>query len=243
MHVLVHKNTPDAIKNALANLNLEQDVLAFGNVWVKTDDGVLIAVFVMNDKEFSYNFQSLQAQIVEAQALTKYIYVCIIDPQNNVKPHQLLAVQEMGAYTLTIDSINRLEKFIVFVADPKRRTDKKFLPSRNTSLYTLGEQLLFILPGIGAKKVAKLLEYFGTPAWAFVGLTQFSTVDDVIGITEEDIQKYRDILELEPNQILLIDTTDLSQPTPVQQETMFKVVESKPERIVTDVQKTKVSFD
>lgn len=82
----------------------------------------------------------------------------------------LLTVQEIGVNVLMIAGDHEYEAAITRLASRDRST-VRVRPPRDASIVSDAEQILAALPGIGPEKIAALLAYASTPAWAITWLT------------------------------------------------------------------------
>lgn len=198
MNTIISKYAPAEIYQVIKEFNpLQADVP--GTLWINTDDGRNIAVIYAIERDFVSAFGLLQSTIATIRNITEYIYV-VTDCNY---PHQLLSLQELGAFTSVIDSLEDLLKLIKFISNPKRRTEKVLHPPcRDLRMYTKGEQLLLTLDGIGERKVRELLQT-GPVAWILASLTQYETAD-YTSITKKDIKSFRDSIQIDDDKILAV---------------------------------------
>jgi len=174
------------------------DLGGFGTFFVSTDDDASLAVLVTDDGEHLYN---LYTQLNAIQGITKHVYLVVV---GTGFPSQFLAIQEMGIFTVSLDSYDRLTGFIKFIAQPKRRQEKKLLPARNIRVFTPAEQILMTIPGLGPAKVGSILNYYGSLANAMSVLSWYDGDLDMPGVvSKQTIHDWREILGLPDGNIIL----------------------------------------
>jgi len=201
MNIICSNYAQKSIYEAIKNHNPSQMDVP-GSFWIMTDDGCAIAVICASEQEFVGGFALLQSTIVEIHAITPYIYV-LIETENDYS-NQILSLQELGAFVVTsADVESYISSFIKFISNPKRRQEKVVHPlRRSTRMYTEAEQLLMTIPGFGEKKIASLLQA-GPVAWVLAGLSDYSFAE-VFNISKKDVDVFRKMCQLEPNQILSV---------------------------------------
>lgn len=203
MNIITSSHAHQQIKSCLESLgSVESDVP--GSFWIMTDDGCTIAVICAYEKEMAYSFSLLQSVVVEVQMITPYVYVIV--ESESAYANQVLSIQELGAFAITVPDMQEyIPSFIKFVSKPKRRQEKSILPpKRDLRMFTTGEQLLLTIPGIGERKARDLLRMFGSVAWAFAQMTQEDTPDIINIITADDVDNFRNALQLDDNMILSV---------------------------------------
>ncbi len=203
MNIIISKYAQPEIYQSIKSFSpMQADVP--GTLWINTDDGKNIAVICANEKEIANALGLLQSTIATIKDITQYIYV-VVQVTDSTYSHQLLSLQEMGAFTLTVDSFDdELDLAIKFIANPKRRKEKVVHPpQRDLRMYTVGEQLLLTVPGVGERKVKDLLQT-GPIAWVLASLTDFDTADLLNSITKKDIASFREAIQIEDDMILAV---------------------------------------
>lgn len=202
----------DEVASALAAFEPDRaDLGGMGTFWISTDDEVHLAVLIVNNTN---KVHESYGELSAMKGMTEYVYL-ITGPASN---SQLLAVQEIGAFTVTFGSMGddynamilySLPKFIEFVSNPKRRAQKNILPARSTKAFTLGEQMALIIPGIGPAKLGMLLNQCKSIAWILSMMTWYDTADTFDGVvTPTMIAEYRQMLQLDDNQILSVVSSE-----------------------------------
>lgn len=203
----VDKRHPEVL-TALTAFDPEvADLGGMGTFWISTDDEAMIAVLVSYETN---RLHELQSELIAIKGMTEYVYLVTGQASNS----QLLSMQELGIFTTTFgflgddyraSILNGIPKFVEFVANPKRRKEKKVQAIRKVSAFTPGEQILLTIDGLGPAKVGALINHFGSVGWAIAAMTWFDTADALDGVvTPTMISNLREALGLGPKDILSV---------------------------------------
>lgn len=200
MNLTLDINTPrDIADNIKDQVTDTADLGGFGTFFLKTDDNAMIGVLVTENHDRIYE---LYAQLSAMQGISTHVYLVVVGTPGMTS--QLLAVQEMGVFTVCLESYQRLGRFVKFIADPKRRTEKKILPARKVSVFTPAEQILMQIPGLGEAKIGAILQMYGSLAMAMSVMSWYDADMDMPGvITKKMIQEWRTILGLKDGHVLM----------------------------------------
>ncbi len=135
MNIIISNHAPEEVCQVIKKFSpMQADVP--GTLWINTDDNKNIAVIYATEREFVNAFGLLQSTIAKIKELTEYIYV-VVETVDNAYGHQLLSLQELGCFTVTVDSPVYLYNLINFIANTKRRKEKVVHPPcRNLRMYT-----------------------------------------------------------------------------------------------------------
>lgn len=164
-------------------------LLEWGDVWVTTDDGVLLAVErkTADDLLNSLKDGRLFEQLAGLRTISEYAYLVVCGSLTrgpdgltltergmtgwNYQAVQsaLLTAQELGVFVIhTAD--DHFEATIAGLGQ-RNRGDIRQKPIKKYLLLDAGEQVLAALPGIGMDRVGALLQYAHSPAQALAYLT------------------------------------------------------------------------
>lgn len=207
MKITVDKRSPEVLE-ALSSFSPDTaDLGGMGTFWISTDDDAMIAVLVSYETN---RLHELQSTLVAIKGMTDYVYLVTGQASNG----QLLSMQELGIFTTTFGFLgdnyealilNGLPRLVEFVANPKRRKEKKIQSIRNVRVFSPGEQILLVIDGIGPAKVGALINHFGGVDWAIAAMTWFDTADTLDGvITPTMISNFREALGLKDNEVLSV---------------------------------------
>ena len=204
MNIIISKYAHPEVYQSIRDFNPSVATVP-GSFWIMTDDGTTIAVICATEKELINAFGLIQSTIAEIQSITEYVYV-IIESIDASRENQILSLQELGAFVVTTyDVYNYLPTFIKFISNPKRRQEKVVQPpKRDLRMFTVGEQLLLTIPGVGERKAKDLLQHFGPVVWVLAGMTWSDTPEYLSSISAKDIKAFRDSIGIEDNMILSV---------------------------------------
>lgn len=200
MQLTIDKNADHQVKSAMTiDGVMTADLGGFGTFFVSTDDNAMLAVLVISSSNRIYE---LYPQLLSMQGISQYTYLVVI---GNAPASQLLAVQEMGIMTASLDSYELLSHFVKFISDPKRRKTKKILASRQVQAFTPAELILMQIQGLGEAKVGAILHNYGCLGNAISALSWYDSDEDMPGvITKSIIHDWRETLGISDNFVLYV---------------------------------------
>lgn len=121
----------------------------------------------------------------------------------------ILSIQEMGIYVIQCRGDDDYESAVLRLANRDRSEVMPIPPAKQPHVYSPSEAVLASLPGIGFKRLKKVLDAAGgSPAWALSLLTNLDEVTDFPGVPYGDRQRIRNTLGLKVEELLAINIRD-----------------------------------
>lgn len=174
---------------------------------VNCDDDALLSILAIQDSEILTAIQqnTLAEKAAKVKARSPWAYLIIIGSltQNgtdtkcgpNVRKWQwasvegaLLTVQELGVGIVTVPTEADLGARVLSLAR-RDRTTKRASQVRDLDYYTLTEQFLLCLPGVGEKIALDIAQHVGqSPIWALTAMTDTSQLKGVGDKTKATIR-------------------------------------------------------
>lgn len=185
---------------------------------VNCDDGALLAVLAIQDGEILTAIQTntLAERCAKLKQLSPWAYLVIIGTLqqhgtdtkcgSSVRKWQwssvegaLLTVQELGVSVCTVPTEADLGAKVLSLARRDRST-KRASHLRDLDYYTLTEQFLLCLPGIGERLAVEIAAHVGqSPLWALIAMTDGSKLH---GIGDKTKAEARQALGLQSDEAL-----------------------------------------
>ena len=214
--------------------------LEAGDLLCACDDGALLAIERKTASDFLNTLRDdrLFPQLAKLREQTPWAYLmlcgdlrpgpggkCFCDGRESgwnwaSVSGALLTAQEIGIHVTQIAGDHEYEAAVLRLAN-RDRAAIRVQPARDTTIVSDGELILAALPGIGAERVAALLGYCGTPAWALTWLTDDRSLNDgkVHGVGLRTKQRVREALGLADRAYLAVICKETEQPAEDRPET------------------------
>lgn len=116
----------------------------------------------------------------------------------------LLTVQELGVSVVHCGEGTAQYEAAVMRLAARERGTVIVPPPRQPQVLSPGQAAIAALPGIGLERLAAVMQYAGTPAWALLALTEHSEKEHIPGIGEVTRRKIRAALGLDEDQELWV---------------------------------------
>lgn len=116
----------------------------------------------------------------------------------------LLTVQELGVSVVQCGEGTAQYEAAVMRLAARERGVAIVPPPRLPQVLSPGEAAIAALPGIGLERLAAVMRYAGSPAWALLALTEHSEKEHIPGIGEGTRRRVRAALGLDEDQELYI---------------------------------------
>lgn len=173
-----------------------------GDLLATVDDGVLLAVERKTPSDLlnSIREDRLWSQLASIRTQTPWAYLMITGElrrgdDGNVWADgratgwtwaavqgALLQAQEMGVFVTFAANDADYEPAVLRLAARSHRPEMLVPPARMPRIMSEAERVLCALPGIGPEKVAPIIKYTASPAWALTWLTSLDNPDRIPGI-------------------------------------------------------------
>jgi len=210
-----------------------------GDLLLACDDGALVVVERKTASDFLNTLRDdrLFPQIAKLREQTQWSYlvvcgdlrpgpggVCYCDGKEtgwnwSSVSGALITAQELGVHVVQLAGDHDYEAAVIRLACRDRQT-VRVQPARDLSIVSEAERILAALPGIGPERIAAVLEFCGTPAWALTWLTDDRQLNDgtVPGIGLRTKQRIRKALGLDAETYMSVIVKDTNQEAERKQE-------------------------
>ncbi len=189
-----------------------------GDVWVATDDAVLLVIERKSSTDLLGTIAGgrFLPQMAEMLKITRWAYLAIggilyPGPENKTVNDRgvtgwswtalqgaLLSAQELGVQIVQYARDEDFAGLIKWLAERPHEPTHLVAPTKTPNFYTTAERILTAFDGIGIEKAAALLSYCGSVGQALAFLTDMTTNNGhVAGIGDVTKQKVRQMLGLE----------------------------------------------
>ena len=202
-----------------------------GDLLATCDDGVLLAVERKTPSDLldSIREDRLWSQLAGIKAQTTWAYLMITGElrrgdDGNVWTDSratgwlwaavqgaLLQAQEMGVFVVYAANDDDYEPAVMRLAARSHRAEMLVPPAREPRILSEAERVLCALPGIGLEKVAPIIEYTSSPAWALTWLSQLESQERIPGIGLGTKRAIRKALGLKDDEELHVICTENGQ--------------------------------
>lgn len=203
-------------------------MLEQGDLMAATDEGELILIERKTPDDFlnSLKQDRLMLQLANMLDVTRWSYLLItgefkLGARGEVVTDRvtgwnwdavqgsILSIQEMGIYVIQCQGDGDYEAAVIRLGNRDRSQIVPIPPAKQPHVYNQSEAVLTSLPGIGFKRLQKVLEAAGgSAAWALTLLTNLEEVEDFPGVSYGDRQRIRNVLGLKLNENLAIFPRD-----------------------------------
>jgi len=208
-----------------------------GDLLVTCDDGTLLAVERKTPDDFlsSIRDDRLWSQLAGIRKVTPWAYLvitgdlrCSTDGKVITDSRgtgwnwasvqgALLQAQEMGVFVVQCAGDDDYEAAVLRLAARSHKPEMLIPPAREAIPMSAAERVLLALPGIGPDRVAALLDYCQTPAWALSFLTCHDVEGAVTGIGPGTKRAVRQALGLRDDEELAVIVSEANQATAKEQ--------------------------
>jgi ERCC4-type nuclease len=198
--------------------------LDHGDLLATTDDGAFIAVERKTPEDLlgSLRDERLWQQLAGMVKQTRWSYLIVTGelthgPNDKVLTGRgitgwswaavqgaLVKAQELGVFVTFAAGDGDYEAAVMRLAARSRQQQVLLEPVKNAAILGEGEAILASLPGISGERIANILAYAGTAAWALQWLTDLNCPDAVPGVGGGIKRNVRRALGLKDGQELFV---------------------------------------
>jgi len=212
--VMIDQREPKWLQDlSFGNTPTSVTLLETGDVLATTDDGCLLAIErkTADDLLGSLKDGRLYEQLARLHQLTPYAYLIVCGAiwrgtdghavtergltgwNYQAVQAALLTCQELGVFVIH-SSDDKFETTVIGLGQRDRGDTIQQRPAKRFALLDPGEAVLAALPGIGLERVAALLAYANTPAYALAYLTDLDLkkrehVPGIGGTTKANVRR------------------------------------------------------
>jgi len=232
--VIIDSREPEWVQRlTFGNAMVAHSALDAGDLLATCDDGALLAVErkAPSDLLGSIRDDRLWLQLAGIRKLTPWAYLvitgdlrCSTDGKVITDSRgtgwnwasvqgALLQVQEMGVFVVQCAGDDDYETTVLRLAARSHKPELVIPPTREAIPMSPAERILLALPGIGPERIAALIEYCKSPAWALSFLTCHDVEGNVTGIGPGTKRAVRQALGLRDDEELAVVVSEANQAT------------------------------
>jgi ERCC4-type nuclease len=228
--IMIDTREPDWVQNlTFGGIPTSVQMLDQGDLMAVTEDDHLILVERKTPDDFlnSLKQDRLMLQLANMLTVTRWSYLIITGEFKlgingevvtdrvtgwnwDAVQGAILSIQELGVFVVQCKGDDDYEDAVIRLGNRDRSEVMPIPPAKQPHVYSPSEAIIASLPGIGYKRLKKVLDQsMGSPAWALALLTNLDEVERFPGVPYGDRQRIRNILGLKVDEILAINTRDL----------------------------------